>query len=141
MADYTQIKELMIDDVTMGMEEGLGSGISATKTITNFPTSWSWTEGASITLPPGVWVLRAQANFPNATTTGTNLFGIAIRTASGDSFHNTFANGDQRNSNIFTMGVVVPQTNIVFKVVAVSARPMTGNQVYTSIGAYKLLKI
>lgn len=142
MADYLQFKTLTIDGVTVGMVEGLGVTVRDDKTITGFPTSWAWTEGASITLPKGTYIIGASANIPNRTSTGATMVGMAIRTQDGDSWHNKFTVADNQQAVLQSTFVIRVLSNAVtFKAIVASNKAVSGDSVQTTIWAVPIVQI
>lgn len=143
MADVKQLKTITIDGVTFGMQEGLGGHTNATKTITNFPTSWSWTNGASITIPKGDSLLvRFEANIPTATSSGSRVVAICVSVNGSQSWFNKFTSADAAQCFLQGMGVVYAENSDVTLTVQVATnKAVTGNSVVTGISAVKLLVI
>lgn len=145
MADYKQLKTITIDGETMGLQEGLGETKFVNQGITNFPTSWSWTDGASVTLEAKkAYVIRYDANFPNASSTGTRVCALCITATNGSSGYTKITSGD--NQSVIIQGCVfrrasASSADITYKVQVASNKGVSGNTVNTSITATEILGI
>lgn len=71
MADYEQIKTLTIDGQTMGLKEGLGITSFSTNKHQGAVSEATYYDGASLSLQPGAYIVRARVKFPQPPTTGT----------------------------------------------------------------------
>ena len=79
MADYPQLKTLTIDNVTMGMKEGLGLTYRAENTRTGAVASGTVYDGVSYRLTEkGSYLIRASVYFPEKSTTGSTLHSMSV---------------------------------------------------------------
>ena len=143
MADYKMFKTLTIKGTTFGLQEGLGEHITDRKTITNFPTSWEWTSGASITFPKGnSYIVRFEANIPTATTSGSRMVGLCVSINGVQSWINRITSADASQVVLQGMGVVnAVNYDLTATVQVVSNKAVTGNTVSTLISGVRIIEI
>lgn len=136
MSDYKQLKALILDGVTMGLQEGLGVRTGTNGNITSLPSNTETTLVTATISKGGVYYIRGTASYQAATTTGATIHVTRIK-VNGTTLSEEYSNNADQNVFAETTSIVREfQENDVITLTVQSNRTISGvsgNIQYTSL--------
>ena len=136
--NYPILKSLTIDGVTSGFDPEWGMGYVDERNILN-PAANTWTDGASIILPKGIYIVGWTIVFPAASTTGQTTYQSQMHIDGVDKRYTETWVSSVSNANSKILSRIAGLTAQRTLTARFSASRAISGAVKTSIYAYRLV--